>query len=278
MKPSVNYPALSPVAIRRVRRRLFAWYRRHGQHDFIWRQHPTPYRVLVAEVMLQQTQVERVEPKYRRFLRRYPNIRSLARARTRELLSLWSGLGYNRRALHLRECAQQIVERHGGKIPSDPALLRQLPGVGPYTAAAINVFARNFDTVCVDVNVRRVLIHEFKLPHHLNHRALEAVALQAMPAGRAREWHSALMDYGRMVATSRKTGVKSRGKKPGAYVGSSRYYRGKIIGMLLQRKRLSFRAVADPLHLPEIEVKKITRRMERDGLVVIRGGYLRLPQ
>lgn len=273
-----SYRAISPTQIRRVQRRLFAWYRRHGQHDFIWRKYSTPYRVLVAEVMLQQTQVSRVEPKYRVFLRRYPNIRALAQAHTRELLALWSGLGYNRRALHLRECARAIVQWYGGRIPSDQTILWQLPGVGPYTAAAINVFARNFDTVCIDVNVRRVLTHEFKLPHDLSHHALEVVALQVLPSGRAREWHSALMDYGRMVATSRHTGVKSRGKKPGVYVGSSRYYRGKIIGMLLQRKRLSFRAVVDTLHITEAEIKKITRQMQRDGLVVIRRGFLQLPK
>lgn len=263
--------------VRRFQRRLLRWYARHGRHDFIWRKNPTPYRVLVAEVMLQQTQVARVEPKYREFLRRYPNFRTLAKAKTGELLALWSGLGYNRRALLLRACARQVVECFSGRLPSNLQQLVALPGIGLYTAAAVNIFARNRDEVCIDTNVRRVLIHELGLPQAIGPRTLAGVARQVLPRGRSRVWHSALMDYGRMVATSRSTGIKPKGGSAIRFIGSVRYYRGRLLKALLSGPR-THTALARILDLPLARVKKIAAGMARDGLLEVRGQRLCLPR
>lgn len=268
---------LSPRRVRQFQRRIFAWHQRHGCPDFPWRRQPTPYRVLVAEVMLQQTQVARVEPKYREFLRRYPTLMTLAKANTAELLRLWSGLGYNRRALLLRECAREVIIRHDGRLPAEVTRLEALPAIGPYTARALAIFAHNADDVCMDTNVRRVLIHELGLPHHIGPRQLETIARQVLPLGRAREWHNALMDYGRLVATSRVTGVKSRGAKSGTFVGSRRYYRGQIMKLLTRRVRAALPTIAREFQIPLSKLRAIIAGLLHDGLVVVVRHKVMLP-
>lgn len=268
--------AIAPAAVARLRRKLLAWYGRHGA-DFLWRRSPTPYRVLVAEVMLQQTQVARVQPKYRQFIVRYPSLRSLAAADSAELLTLWSGLGYNRRALMLRACARTVARNHRGRLPEDFRLLVALPGIGAYTARAINVFARNRDEVCVDTNVRRVLTHELRLPRHLTPSQLELVARRVLPPGRSREWHSALMDYGRLAATGRVTGVRPAARRPAAFVGSSRYYRGRLLKRLVNGGALTVTQAARELTLGVPAAQTIIRALERDGLIVCRGRRVSLP-
>lgn len=257
---------------------MLRWHQRHGRPDFLWRRRPTPYRVLVAEVMLQQTQVSRVEPKYREFLRRYRTLQALAEASTAELLRLWSGLGYNRRALLLRECARQVMARHSGRLPTEVAALEALPAIGPYTARAIAIFAHNADDVCIDTNVRRVLIHELGLPNHLHHRQLAAVARQILPLGKSRRWHNALMDYGRLVATSRATRLRPTGVWAGRFIGSRRYYRGWLLKTVVAAGRISWTALAQELNLTVSAVKKIAADMRRDGLVSLREHGVALPR
>src|SRR5215210_2882428 len=142
------------------RRRLLRWFRRHGR-DLPWRRTRSPYHVIVSEFMLQQTQVSRVESYYHRFLSEYPSIESLAAAPASLVRESWSGLGYYRRAANLHRLAQEIVRDRQGLIPSDPAELRQLPGVGRYTAGAVASFAFELPTAAVDTNVARVLRRAF---------------------------------------------------------------------------------------------------------------------
>ncbi len=265
------------MQITRLRRKLLGWFAKN-RAPFLWRRRPTPYRVLVAEVMLQQTQADRVADKYRAFLRRYPTLTALAQARTPELLALWSGLGYNRRALHLRACAQAIVQQHGGRLPTRYAQLVALPGVGPYTARAINIFARNRDEVCVDTNVRRVLMHELKLPATSTVQQIEAVAAQVLPEGRSREWHSALMDYGRLVATARRTGVRPLGRQSERFPGSSRWYRGKTLQTLVAQREVSVHELAQTLDLALPNLERILTTLQRDGLVRRAGARVMLPR
>src|SRR5205807_5872195 len=134
---------------------VLSWYRRHGR-DLPWRRTRAAYRVLVSEVMLQQTQVERVIPKYRAFLKRFPSLSSLARAPLADVLRAWSGLGYNGRARRLWMCARTVVAEHGGRLPRDVAVLKTLPGIGRYTAGALASFAFGASAPAVDTNVRRV--------------------------------------------------------------------------------------------------------------------------
>ncbi|MBV8370775.1 MAG: A/G-specific adenine glycosylase, partial [Candidatus Eremiobacteraeota bacterium] len=171
-----------------------------------WRATRDPYRVLVSEFMLQQTQVERVIPLYEAFLARFPDLPALAAADAGDVVRAWRGLGYNSRAVRLHALARAVVERHGGVLPADTAALRALPGIGAYTAAAVRAFAFELDDAAVDVNLRRV-IHRvafgLEFPPLADDRTLDTLAIAAVPRGAAHDWNSALMDLGATLCTAR---------------------------------------------------------------------------
>src|SRR5689334_19848011 len=144
-----------PAADGAIQTALLAWYAAH-RRDLPWRRDPTPYRVLISEIMLQQTQVDRVIPYFEQFTTRFPDFAALAAAPRADVIRLWAGLGYNRRAVQLHELARIVVERHDGELPSDREALRALPGIGPYTAGAILSIAFGQDEPALDTNVRRV--------------------------------------------------------------------------------------------------------------------------
>jgi A/G-specific adenine glycosylase len=197
---------VAPLLRRRFQRALLAWYRLH-QRDLPWRRTRDPYHVLVSEIMLQQTQVDRVIPKYEQFLERYPTLEALARARPAAVRQLWYPLGYNIRPLHLRAIARESVARYGGRLPEDEQALTRLPGVGRYTAGALLAFAFGRDAALVDTNVRRVLGRIFLGPRRLrklrNDRPLWALSEALLPPGRAYDWNQALMDFGAIWCTPR---------------------------------------------------------------------------
>jgi A/G-specific adenine glycosylase len=188
---------LDPAQLAEVRGAVLAWFRRAGR-DLPWRRTRDPYRVLVAEVLAQQTQAERAAAAYPRFLERFPTVEALAAASPAEVLRAWQGLGYNRRALALRACAQAVAARGGW--PATVGELAKLPGVGPYTARAIACFAFEQDVAPVDTNVARVLARSLAGadPGQLGTAARQRLADQALPAGggNAWAWSSALMDVG----------------------------------------------------------------------------------
>ena len=140
---------------------VWKYYREHGRSDLPWRKTTDPYRILVSEVMLQQTQVERVIPYYTRFLKKFPTVRALAKAPLSQVLIAWQGLGYNRRAKMLHEAAKEVVRGHGGLFPRTALELEKLPGVGPYTAHAVAAFAYNEDGICIETNIRTAVTHHF---------------------------------------------------------------------------------------------------------------------
>ena len=189
------------------RRRLLAWYARHGR-DLPWRRTRVPYRVLVSEIMLQQTQVERVIPKYRQFLRAYPTLRALAAADVDDVRRLWYPLGYNVRPLRLHAIARETMARYGGRLPDDGEALRALPGIGRYTAGAMLSFAFGRDAAVLDTNVRRVLGRVFFGPRHLKRlrgeARLWALAEALVPRGRGYDFNQALMDFGATWCTPRR--------------------------------------------------------------------------
>ena len=152
-----------PRVVRRFQRRLLAWYARHGR-DLPWRRTREPYRILVSEIMLQQTQVDRVIPKYEQFLQRYPTMEDLAAARASDVRRLWYPLGYNVRPIRLHAIARETIARYGGRLPESDDALRELPGIGRYTAGAIRSFAYGQDAAILDTNVRRVLGRVFVGP------------------------------------------------------------------------------------------------------------------
>jgi A/G-specific adenine glycosylase len=195
------------ATVERFQRRLLAWYAKHGR-DLPWRRTRHPYRVLVSEIMLQQTQVDRVVPKYREFLRRFPTVKHLAAAPVAEVRRLWYPLGYNVRPIRLHAIACETVARYGGRLPDREEALRQLPGVGRYTAGAILSFAYGRDTAVLDTNVRRVLGRVFLGRHRLarvrGDKTFWDLAASLVPRGRGYDFNQALMDFGATWCTARK--------------------------------------------------------------------------
>lgn len=187
---------------------LLDWYKRNAR-TFPWRmRNIDPYVVLISETMLQQTQASRVAERLPAFLDVFPSVHHLAQASNGTMLRQWQGMGYNSRALRLRDAAKAIVELHGGIIPSDPELLRKLPGVGPYTSAAVACFAYNKRGVVLDVNVRRVysrLVSRQATTIDVEHDdVLHEFALRVIPERRSSLWHHAVMDLGATICTARK--------------------------------------------------------------------------
>ena len=194
-----------------VHSRLLAWYAADGRAHLPWRDTRDPYAILVSEVMLQQTQVERVLPKYREFLARFPTLATLAAAPIAEVIKVWSGLGYNMRAVRLHQIAQQAMDEYGGALPNTLDSLLCLKGIGRYTAGAIACFAFGLPVATVDTNIRRVLWRAFRGIEPLTwptgdraSRDLLALAEWALPAHAAYDWQQALMDLGATLCQSRR--------------------------------------------------------------------------
>jgi A/G-specific adenine glycosylase len=188
------------------RRRLLRWFRRHGR-DLPWRRTRNPYHVIVSEFMLQQTQVSRVQAYYHRFLEQYPSIESLAVAPATMVRESWDGLGYYRRAANLHRLAQQVVRDHGGVVPSDPGVLRKLPGVGRYTAGAVASFAYERSAPAVDTNVARVIQRAFhpRAPAKTLARRIWETAGHMVPRRGKSAWafNQGIMELGALICTAR---------------------------------------------------------------------------
>lgn len=196
--------ALPPWTRRAFQRHLLAWYGRY-RRDLPWRRTRDPYHILVSEVMLQQTPVSRVVPKYREWLSRYPSLEALARASLREVREVWSPLGYNIRPVRLRRIARTVVRRYGGRLPRTREELLALDGIGPYTAGAILSIAFGEDAPVLDTNVRRVLRRVFwGEGARPGDRDLWRLASVLLPRGRAGDFNQALMDVGATVCTARR--------------------------------------------------------------------------
>jgi len=259
---------LLQATVAELRGRILGWYAANGR-DLPWRRTTDPYAVLVSEIMLQQTQAPRVIRKFAEFLAVYPRLEDLAEAPLDDVLRLWKGLGYNNRARRLRDCAAAAVAAAGDgptELPRSFNGLRELPGIGPYTARAVLVFAHNEDVAAVDANVRRVLTHELSLPVDLGDRELQKVAEALLLRGRSRDWHNALMDYGALVLTARATGIAPRTRQ-GAFEGSRRWYRSRLLQALLDRgpQRLDQLAVA--LDVTPDVAAELADLLTSDGLV-----------
>jgi A/G-specific adenine glycosylase len=191
------------------RRRLLAWYRRHGR-DLPWRKTDDPYHILVSEIMLQQTQVDRVLPKYREWLIRYPSLEALADAPADDVTKTWYPLGYNIRPQRLQSIAREAVDRFGGKLPSDEETLRSFKGIGEYTAGAIRSFAFRERAAILDTNVARVLLRVFvgsgDVKQHAMRRRLWQMSAMLVSHRHAFDYNQALMDFGAIMCTARKPG------------------------------------------------------------------------
>lgn len=247
------------------RRVVLEHWKEKGRHGLPWRKTTDPYKILVSEIMLQQTQVSRVEEKYKEFLKKFPNVRVLAKASLAQVLKIWSGLGYNRRGKFLHDAARAVVEKYKGTMPRSYEELIKLPGVGDYTARAVRVFAFNEPDVLMETNIRTALIHHFGgSVRMLSDRALCVHAEKAAEGQDSRKWHSALMDYG---AYLKKSGVRNNARsahyvKQSKFEGSLRQVRGEIL-----------RNIQSGKHLKQTnEYQMALASLAKDGLVVSRKG------
>ncbi len=222
----------------------------HGRHDLPWRQTHDVYKILVSEVMLQQTQVERVIPFYRAFLKKFPTAKKLAAAPLADVLTAWQGLGYNRRAKMLQQAAKVLATKNVTTIEE----LEALPGVGPYTARAVAAFAWNKGGIVIETNIRTAVIEHFFTPaknrntiiyDSVSDAEIEKSLAKCLPKGRAREWYSALMDYG---ASLKRSGISHNAKsaahtKQPKFAGSLRQARGAILRELAKDSQTKKRLV-----------------------------------
>lgn len=253
----------------KFRSTIYAYYGRQGR-DLPWRNTTDPYPIFVSEIMLQQTQVDRVLPKYRLFLEAFPRLEILAEASPTAVLQIWSGLGYNRRALQLHGSAQKILSDFSGIIPSTYDGLRQLPGVGPYTANAILVFAYNQPHLVIDTNIRRVYLHFFfKKKESVSDAELLPIMLKTLDTKNPRRWFNALMDYGTMLG-KKQPNINRKSKhymKQSRFEGSDRQIRGKIVKALLSRAH-TFMELQETV--PDTRLKTILADLQREGFVEVR--------
>jgi A/G-specific adenine glycosylase len=271
-------------------RTLFRWFRKNGR-QLPWRKTTSPYRILVSEVMLQQTQVERVLPKYALFLRRFPTVHKLAESSLADVLRVWSGLGYNRRAKYLWECAREIVRKHKSTFSSDVKTLLALPGIGPSTAAALLAFAFGKDEPVVDTNVHRVLCRIFFPSGIPSNERLREFAKTLIPKGMGKEWNWAVMDMGALLCRARSHMAhcplqKLHGpvsnftnKKPQTnFKGSQRYWRGKIIALLVAApKGYASGELRHRLGLNRKDFGAIIAALKKERLIQKTGALLRIP-
>jgi A/G-specific adenine glycosylase len=220
---------------------------------------------MVSEFMLQQTQTTRVIPKYKAFIDKFSTLESLANSDTVDVLQLWSGLGYNRRALWLKEAAQKLVAL--GKFPTNYKELKKIKGIGDYTSRAILIFAFNENLATVDTNIRRIFIHEGFAREDTKERELYEIAENLLPKNRSRDYHSALMDYGNEILTSAKSKIKPKTKQ-GKFEGSNRQYRGKIVKYLTDKKGyIAKEKITLDCKIPDEKIDHILEKLIKDGMV-----------
>ena len=256
---------------------IWAQYRRSARAALPWRHTRDPYAILVSEIMLQQTQVARVEEYYKKFLKRFPHFRALARAKQSDVLKAWQGLGYNRRALFLKRSAEIVVKQYGGKLPHDRVALESLPGIGRGTSGALRAFAFNKPEIFIETNIRRVFIHFFfKKQKNVTDAALERYIERSVDRKNPREWYWALMDYGAAMKNANPNRRSAHYKKQSAFAGSDRELRGKIVHSTLSQKRnkLSAKELLKALAIPRERFISIIARLEREGFVVMKGDYI----
>jgi A/G-specific adenine glycosylase len=250
--------------------------------DLPWRKNRDPWAILVSEVMLQQTQVGRVVPKFETWMRAFPTALALAMASVSDVLGLWSGLGYNRRALALRETAIVIARDFGGEIPRDESSLRSLPGIGLYTARAILAFAFDIPTVFLETNIRTVYMkHFFADRDGVTDRELAEIGSQVLDADAPARWYNALMDYG--ASLKRTEGNHSRRTKSWhvqePFATSSRRVRGAILRTLLEQASIgpvAIESLPKKLSFPEDTVVKCVRDLAAEGFVKYESGGIRI--
>jgi len=264
--------SLSPEKVVEFRDQVYAYWREHGRHDLPWRTTTDPYAILVSEVMLQQTQVARVLPKYGLWLDQFPTLEALAGAPLSAVLESWQGLGYNRRAVALKRAAEEVSALHGGILPPDESALRALPGIGPATAAGVLTFAYGLPAVYIETNVRAVYLHSFFADAEgVPDREIVPLVEATMDRDDPRSWYYALLDYGvHLKATVPNPSRRSRHHaRQSPYEGSRRQKRARMLRILLATPGMSSADIADDLGIGLPLAEEILGDLVAEGFLTI---------
>ncbi len=260
---------LDKRAIEQFQQKIWNFYKKN-KREFPWRWEDDPYRILVSEFMLQQTQTERVKDKYILFLKNFPDFKALANASVSEVLSIWQGLGYNRRALFLKRLSEIVMREYAGKLPNTKEELLRLPGIGKYTVGAILAFAFQQPVVCIETNIRRVFIHEFFSDKQgISDAEIEELVGVTLDKENPREWYYALMDYGAKLA-SLKENPNKKSKHytiQSKFEGSVRQVRGQIVKILLQHGSLPKDEIIHHLKNGDERLEKAVAGLIKDGFI-----------
>ncbi len=274
----LDLQGISPEVIAQFRTIILAFYERNGR-DLPWRHTTDPYHILISEIMLQQTQVDRVVKKYPEFVAAFPTCSDLAKAPLPEILAVWQGMGYNRRAIALSECAKMIVEDYHGQLPRDIDVLTSFPGIGKATARSIAAFAFDEPVIFIETNIRRVFIHFFFADkQEIPDRDILPLVKQTLDTRKPRIWYSALMDYGTML----KTAVTNPNRRSAHYTrqskfeGSDRQIRGIIIKTLLDTPELEENELVRRTGREPERVCRIVRNLEHEGFLIMSGTRVQL--
>lgn len=239
-----------------------------------WREQIDPYHVVITELMLQQTQVPRVQIKFPEFISAFPNFKSLAQASMTDVLRVWQGMGYNRRAKYLREIATIITEKYKGVVPQDPDLLDEMPGIGYATARSIIVYTYNKPELFIETNVRRVFIHHFfQDKKDIADSEIMSILEKALDKNNPREWYYAVMDYGtwlgkNVINPNRKSKHYAKQSK---FEGSKRQIRGGLLRELVKGEK-DRKELAVLLGFQKEKVYDVLRELEREGFVAEKKG------
>jgi len=269
-----NMPMLSARRVAAFRKIVYDYYKRHGR-DLPWRETTDPYRILVSEVMLQQTQAPRVLLKYKEFLDRFPDVAALAAAPLSHVLSAWQGLGYNRRALMLKQAAERIVAHHAGVVPRNVEALVSLPGIGPATARAVMAFAFNEPVILIETNIRAVFIHHFfSGEESIPDSSLIPLVEKTLDRNNPGKWYNALMDYGtflkRVHANPARRSAHHQRQSP--FEGSVRQVRGAVIRLILEKVRLAELDLVQTLSFDGDLVRSVLDQLEREKIIAREDG------
>ena len=260
---------LTTTSIRQFRKTVYNHFKSHGR-SLPWRRGYNPYHIFVSEIMLQQTQVDRVATKFDLFISDLPDFSALARAPLKKVLQLWHGLGYNRRALNLKRAAEIIIKEYNGSLPSSPEILETLPGVGKATAASIAAFAFNKPEIFLETNIRTILIHHFfKDKKSVHDEKLLPLAETLLDRKNPRKWYSALMDYG--TTLKKQHGNAScrsvHYKKQSRFEGSNRQKRGRILQILIEKKSAASGELSRELKIPSKLLSELLESLVRDKII-----------
>jgi A/G-specific adenine glycosylase len=261
---------ISEEKIQEFQKKIFSWWETN-RRDFPWRITNNPYHILVSEFMLQQTQTSRVMRVYENFLKNWPTKAELAEEASSNVIKFWSEnrLGYNRRAKWLHEAIIYLNKLDA--FPKDPKELRKIKGIGSYSSRSILIFAFNHNLATIDTNIRRILIDQGFANEETKDSELLSIAEKLLPHDKSRDWHNALMDYGAILKTARKTGIKPRTRqKP--FKNSTRAHRGSIIRLLSSQNGGSFEEISAAIKISKESLNTILSSLINDQMITEKDG------